>query len=353
MNVLSFCKNIGNFRKLIDSGVIQANEEDIEGLVFNETAFQAILVDNPETILALNKKFNRITLTRIPVIILLGKSANFEIIHSAINNGATDFSIEPYGDLKQVIQSSIHKLDEYRTIAEEGFNRLRKSLTVAIPHEFNTPITCILGLASMMAKEDLNDVAIVRKFSRKIVESINRLRKLIDNYVYYSYLQLKLSSSSEVTFARSFVVKNPDQIIKMAVHELQYEFNRKIQYKAGSAMINCSETNFYKLITYLLENAMKFSEQGSEVSIEAEVAGSEYKIVVYNEGTGFSSEQLKMIGVFSQFDRESNEQQGLGMGLAIVLSLLNLYGGRIDIVSEKNKFTKIELYVKLADFARG
>jgi K+-sensing histidine kinase KdpD len=75
----------------------------------------------------------------------------------------------------------------------------------------------------------------------------------------------------------------------------------------------------------------------------------EYQIVIYNEGSGFDPEQIKFLGAFTQFDREMQEQQGVGMGMAIVLSLLKVYKGHIKVLTEKSRYTKIEIYLKSLD----
>lgn len=349
MNILSFCKQVDvtDCPSLHSHNVIMAMETEIPLLSISPMFFQAIVVDDCASIQSLRQYFRSDFLARIPVILLLKKDVDHDAIRKAFGCGATDFCMEPWTDLKETIQVSFHRLDDMNQSAEEKFNRLRKNLTYIIPHEFNTPITTIQGLASVLVKESTLDPQSIKNFSRHILQSVNRLQRLIDNFVYYSHLQIKLSSESEVLYARSFYLDNPDAIIMQTIHELKYHYKRNINHNLKTGSIQCSETNFYKLIYYLLENSLKFSKKESAVSIDSVTSSNdEYKISIQNEGAGLSPEQIKIMGPFTQFDRHIKEQQGIGMGMAIVLSLVNLYDGRIQIESDPGKFTRIDLYLK-------
>ena len=55
-----------------------------------------------------------------------------------------------------------------------------------------------------------------------------------------------------------------------------------------------------------------------------------------------------MIDAYIQFDRKINEQQGTGLGIAIVKKIIEIFGGNFQIVSEKNKFTEVTLTLRMA-----
>ena len=345
MNILSFCKSI-EFGKFIDFEVVQAMESDIPNLDISSLVFQAILVDDCQTIKMIKTRLERRARLMIPIIMLLRQNSSYGLIRQCIDTGASDFSMDPFSDLKDIIINKFNLYDEILDLAESKLHQLRKTLMYSIPHEFNTPLTSILGLVTIMTKEPLSEPESIKKFSANIMNSTIRLQKVIENFTYYSHLQIKLSSDREIAYARSFVLSNPDQLIKLVIHDLQYSYQRKIKHSLSPGSLHCNETNFYKLVYYILENALKFSMDESMVMVGAYPLDKEYQIVIYNEDSGFDAEQLKFLGAFTQFDREIQEQQGMGMGIAIVLSLLKLYDGRIKIFSEKNKYTKIEIYLK-------
>jgi len=345
MNILSFCRDLDYIRS-IDFEVVHASESDIAHINLGERLFHAILVDNCETLKLLKALHTGHTRSMTPVILLLKRDSTHKDIRRGIDAGATDFCVEPFEDLKEIIAGNFYRIDEILESAGRKLNRLRKSLVSSIPHEFYTPLTSIIGLASVMAKESLPNPEKHQEYSLNILKSACRLQKLIDDFTFYSQLLLKLSSNCEICFARSYFIYNPDEIIKMAVQELEFHFKKEIKFAVSSGVVHCNESNFYKLIYCLLENALKFSMDESCVMIGAYNLEHEYHIVVYNEGSGFDPEQIKLLGAFTQFDREIYEQQGMGMGIAIVMSLVELYEGRIKIFSEKNKYTKVEVFLK-------
>ena len=345
MKVLSFCTEL-HFTKALDCEVVQAYEQDIPNMNIGSEDFQAILINHTEILKLLKPRLTDTSRITIPVIMLIRDQPSYQMIRICIDSGVSDFCMFPYYDLKSIIIFQYMKIDEMRDAVEQKLNQLRNTLMYTIPHEFNTPLTAILGLAGLLAKGDISDHETLKDFSVNILKSAYRLQKIIDNFTYYSHLQLKLSSNSEVSFARSFCLQNPDQVIKLVIHDLQHLYNKEIRYAVSGGIVQCNETNFYKLVFYLLENALKFSRDESMIMVGAYTLNNEYMIVVYNEGSGFDKEQLQYLGAMTQLDRDANEQQGVGMGIAIVLSLLKLYDGRINIITEKNKYTKVEVYVK-------
>ena len=89
------------------------------------------------------------------------------------------------------------------------------------------------------------------------------------------------------------------------------------------------------LILELLENAFKFSTKGTPVKVSGQrLASAEYEVSVQNEGRAFTPEQVRAVEAFSQFGRDYFEQQGLGVGLAIVFQLCALVGSKPTIVSQ-------------------
>ncbi|MPN46374.1 Adaptive-response sensory-kinase SasA [bioreactor metagenome] len=61
-----------------------------------------------------------------------------------------------------------------------------------------------------------------------------------------------------------------------------------------------------------------------------------------------TTEQIKAIGAFMQFQREVNEQQGIGLGLTIAKRIIEIHDGFIDIISNKNQGTTIKFALPLA-----
>jgi signal transduction histidine kinase len=96
-----------------------------------------------------------------------------------------------------------------------------------------------------------------------------------------------------------------------------------------------SEEYFSKIVNELVQNAFKFSEAGSSVGVTLAETFNGIALTVSDQGRGFSTEQIKRIGAYTQFDRKMQDEQGLGLGLTIAKRLAELHGGALSIEGEK------------------
>jgi signal transduction histidine kinase len=81
----------------------------------------------------------------------------------------------------------------------------------------------------------------------------------------------------------------------------------------------------------LTENACKFSSPGTPITVLARVVDGLYRLEITDQGPGLTAEERASIAAFRQFDRARKEQQGLGLGLAIVRSIAQLHGGSFGL----------------------
>jgi signal transduction histidine kinase len=94
-----------------------------------------------------------------------------------------------------------------------------------------------------------------------------------------------------------------------------------------------AEDYLKKIVTELVENAFKFSEPGTPVMVTLKATGGDIELSVRDAGRGFSTEQIKRIGAYVQFERKMQDDQGFGLGLAISKKLVELHGGTLAVES--------------------
>ena len=97
-----------------------------------------------------------------------------------------------------------------------------------------------------------------------------------------------------------------------------------------------------QVFTNLVENALKFTPAGGQVSLAARIAGSEVEIDVADTGEGISAQALEHIfDRFYQADasRARRERQGAGLGLAIAREIVGAHGGKISVRSQLGQGT--------------
>lgn len=108
---------------------------------------------------------------------------------------------------------------------------------------------------------------------------------------------------------------------------------------------NVSITPGYMTIAVeqLVENACRYSPQGSAISISLWYNLGRCYLAINNHGRGMSPEQVTSIGAFMQFDRARFEQQGIGMGLAIVKKIMEVFEGNLSIISVLGEETTVTI----------
>ncbi len=102
-----------------------------------------------------------------------------------------------------------------------------------------------------------------------------------------------------------------------------------------------AEEYFKKIVAELVQNAFKFSEAGSPVHVALKAAGEEIEFSVHDHGRGLSTEHIRRIDAYVQFERKMQDQEGLGLGLAIAKKLAELHGGRLTLASSKETGTTV------------
>jgi signal transduction histidine kinase len=101
--------------------------------------------------------------------------------------------------------------------------------------------------------------------------------------------------------------------------------------------VRVSDHDLGKVVEELVDNAFKFSESGTPISVTTSVEDGHYVLKVNNHGHGMTPEQIEAIGAYMQFNRWFYEQQGSGLGLAIAKRLTELYQGTLTIESIINE----------------
>ena len=91
----------------------------------------------------------------------------------------------------------------------------------------------------------------------------------------------------------------------------------------------------------LIENAFGYSVAGRPVLVSLGLQGGRPVLVIRDHGRGMKPEQVEQIGLFTQFDRRRFEQQGLGIGLAIVKRLSDRNGATVDFDSAPDMGTTV------------
>ncbi len=204
-------------------------------------------------------------------------------------------------------------------------------------HEIRTPMNGILGFSSILKKPNLSD-AKKKHYINIIQNSGNQLMRIIDDILEISKLGTKQVKTIEKQICLNDLLLEHFSIfdIKAKENKTPLYLNKGLSDK--ESRIVTDETKLNKILSNLLENALKFTNTGF-IEFGYQLKNSELEIYVKDTGIGIKPEKQDII--FERFSQEekslSRNVGGLGLGLSIAKENAELLGGKITLKSEKGK----------------
>lgn len=244
-------------------------------------------------------------------------------------NGITIF----FTDISQRVETE-HELEEARRLANESLKAREHFLDIAA-HELRNPVTTVYLMLKALLVDLKHDKTINEEHIEKLLVPAERLNRLVTELMDISRLQKQLVKLNKKQMNLTFLVKTWTQEML-----LKYP-DRKIHLHASDdeVMFNLDEVRIYQVFSNILDNALKYSPQTEPVDIYLENTASGCRLSVKDRGEGISEEALPLL--FDPFVHAGHHikvrHNGLGIGLAISKSIIELHGGRIDVESMLGK----------------
>lgn len=291
-------------------------------------------------------------------IVMLSDRTNTVEWRKAIEAGADDYLGHPFTaiELGRAIAVQLQKKIAQEEKIQYELEQLRLKIAEALPHELKTVLTGILTSSELLYSDlEKLDSSTVRQIINCIRLSGHRLSRLSQNSLLYAELEMIYSNPQELEKLRSSYTNSSASILECVATRCAQNVEREADLKLElqNASVQIESNHFFKLVEEIVDNALKFSEPNTIVRIKSKKNKNYLVLSVSNRGKGMSSQQIDRIGAYMQFDRHHEEQQGVGLGLAIAQRLVNLYGGKLAIESIPNRETKIEVSLPLADLYLG
>lgn len=265
--------------------------------------------------------------------------------------GADDYLEKPCTkeELMTAIAVRLEKQKAIERRISEKMDALRSSITLSLPHELQTPLSGIMGLSEllMMQSEEIIPTE-VYEYAHGIHRSAERLHRLIQNYLLYSKLVL-LRSQGQSRFTSPYPCNSQITINSISERKAR-ECDRldDLELNIVEAELAISTDDLIKIVEELIDNAFKYSKQGSKVLVSTSIDDHQWIFKVQDSGRGMSAHQIENIGAYMQFERKFYEQQGMGLGLVIAQTLLEFYGGNIEVQSQENFGTNLCISIPLS-----
>lgn len=296
--------------------------------------------------------------TAIPFIFLTAKADRTDL-RLGMELGADDYITKPFrsAELLSAVQTRLDRQDEINQRYEQRLADLRGNIFYMLPHELRTPLVSVIGYAEllMMDAETVSPEQ-VKSMANSILRAGQRLHRTTENFLVYMQLELMRSDPERAAQLREHILTAPDDRVRQMAQECATRRDRIADLQlsletvgaAAEPALRMAGENFDKVVTELVDNALKFSRAHTPVHVTTHRHDTVYEFTVRDEGRGMTPDQVHDIGIGMQFNRRIYEQQGAGVGLALAQRMVELHGGEFSIQSQLNHGTTVRVRLPLA-----
>lgn len=228
-----------------------------------------------------------------------------------------------------------------RNKAEES-DRLKSAFLANMGHEIRTPLNAIVGFADLLpmveSEEDRNQLI------SEIQNNNRKLLRIIDGLVSMSKIE---AEARNLVKSQTDLVELLEEVVKMFLPTIdQNAVVLSTQFPLPQLLLNTDAGKLREVVTNLLDNAIKFTQEG-EIVLGYEIfEGDNVRIWVKDTGIGVSESDQKRI--FDRFVKLNEFVPGTGLGLAVAKSHVESLGGKIGVESRIGKGATFWIVLPLA-----
>jgi two-component system, OmpR family, sensor histidine kinase CiaH len=216
-------------------------------------------------------------------------------------------------------------------------------------HELRTPIATMRAeMEASLLEKNINDKQ-ARELIQSNLEELSTLQNLTNNLLRLAQVHSSKSEKHSEVIAL-------DTIIMQAKKKVEYLAKQKsitINDQIGKYTVIGDQQSFIEVFVILLDNAIKYSSEKTEVHISAKKKSGYVQVYVADEGIGISKRDLPHI--FERFYRadKSRNKEGYGLGLSIAKKIIETYNGTITVTSSEKKGTTFTVSLPLKSSSRN
>jgi two-component system sensor histidine kinase SenX3 len=219
----------------------------------------------------------------------------------------------------------VHDISETHRV-----DSVRRDFVANVSHELKTPIGALELLAETLASE--TDPDVTRPLADRMVKEAERLGRIVDDLLDLSLIETQEAPTRETTRLAPLVDEAIDRN-RPAAATAGIELS--VRDTTSGVSIECDHRQVVSALANLVENAIKYSEPGGNVSVDIDADGTNVVIGVRDQGIGIPSRDVERI--FERFYRvdqaRSRVTGGTGLGLAIVRHVAGAHGGEVTVES--------------------
>lgn len=292
----------------------------------------------------------------IPFILIAGRYDK-NAMRRAMNLGADDYLIRPF-TTQELLESVMVRLRRHQVLIEAAEMRLdktKRTLARMLTHELRTPLVSmntavdiVLREAKLFTPEEMRDLL------ETFAEGSIRLSRRVEQLAFIAQIQTQALSYKSI--ASQGIEARLSDLVMSAINQARRITGRhddsvtiKHGDAAADAFVVCNPPALKQALIELIANALAYSPLSSTVFIGQKYVPEGVRVTITDQGSGIPEDRLaRAMELFAQLDRETNEQQGMGIGLGLAQRLVDAHGGRLEIRSVVDKGTQVLVYLPVA-----
>ncbi len=213
--------------------------------------------------------------------------------------------------------------------------RMRRDFVANASHEIRTPVTSLKGFIETLQEGAIDDPEAARRFLAIMKKNADRLHAIIEDLLNLSRIEREAERGEvplEEASLRGIVeeaLEASDGILQAKGIRVELECPHELRVRANPSLL-------VQALVNLVDNAAKYSEAGSRVSISCRDTGTAASVAIRDSGPGIPREHLpRLFERFYRVDKgRSRNLGGTGLGLAIVKHIVQAHRGEITVESE-------------------
>lgn len=234
-------------------------------------------------------------------------------------------------------------LEKMRLALLESQNR-RNRFVMGLSHDLRTPVAVIKGYTEAISDGMISDPEEIKKAVDIIEAKTATLESMIDTLLNFSRLESN-------DFRENLVEQDIVPLLKEFARDLEIcgnVFKRTIKTSIQlpqSIMVKYDRQLFYRVFENLMNNALRYTKDYDTITMNSHIENEHIILSIGDTGIGISEDDMSHI--FDLFYRGTNSrlEEGMGIGLSVVKSVIDTHGWTIDVASEKGKGTEFTISI--------
>lgn len=231
----------------------------------------------------------------------------------------------------------------------EKLENMRKEFVANVSHELKTPLTTIKSYTETILDGALEDKQLTHQFLSVIDVEVDRMTRLVRDLLQLSNLDFQQSKWNKKEVYIDDIINKVLIKLELSAHNK----NQTLKYNNDSENLKiiCDEDRIEQVISNIITNAIKYTNEGGEINISLENEEEYAVVTIEDNGIGIPTKDIAR--VFERFYRvdkaRARELGGTGLGLSIAKQIIESHDGSIKIVSGEGKGTKVIIRIPLSE----